>query len=79
MNQFQSYILPLNGFVLSAGEEKSVHIDTSGENGHYRANPNSFYYLSTNEMDVKVIVNAIDHQAQTTAIKKDAGGAELAD
>lgn len=75
----QSYLISLKDFVLKSGEEKSVHIDTTGLAGHYRANPNSMYYNSMNEMMVKVTVNAQGHKSQTSEIKKDAGGAEVAD
>jgi hypothetical protein len=75
----QSYLLPLTDLVLGAGETKVVHIDTSGEAGHYGANPNSLYYTSQNEMQVDVTVRAKGFQAATGGIKKDAGGPEEAD
>ncbi len=78
-NKEQSYIVPLNGFVLEKGSEKSVHIDTTQGKDHFRANPNSLYYTSTNEMKVDVIVSAENHQAQHGSVNKDAGGTEVAD
>ncbi len=78
-NEAQSYTVPLTGFVLKAGETTSVHVDTSGEAGHFRANPNSLYYKSPNEMQFVVTVSAPGHLAQTLTVKKDKGGAELAD
>jgi len=78
-NQEQSYFVPLKGFTLEKGSEKSIHIDTTQGTDHFRANPNSIYYTSTNELQVSVIVNAQGHLAQEGSIKKDAGGAEVAD
>ena len=78
-NQEQSYLLSLKGFVLPAGQKKSVHIDVSSKPDHFMANPNSIYYTSTNELKVNVLVNAPGHQAQKTESIKPAGGAEVAD
>jgi hypothetical protein len=75
----QSYLLPLPDLTLDAGEAKVIHIDTSGEAGHYSANPNSLYYTSPNEMQVEVTISADGFQAATGGIKKDAGGPEEAD
>lgn len=75
----QSYLISLTGFVLKAGEEKSVHIDISGVDGHFRANPNSLYYQSANGLNVDVLINAKGHQAQKATVKKDAGKPETAD
>ncbi|WP_458699686.1 hypothetical protein ACKGJI_07580 [Sulfurospirillum sp. 1307] len=75
----QSYILPLNGFVLGANEKKSVHVDLKKAPNHFQANPNSLYYNSLNEREVSVIVNATGYKAQSSSVKKDAGGAEVAD
>lgn len=75
----QSYTMPLSGFALKLGETKSVHVDTSGTAGHFRANPNSLYYQSQNEMRVDVSISAPGHKTQTGTVKKDAGGAEEAD
>lgn len=75
----QSYTVPLTGFTLKAGETKSVHVDTTGEAGHFRANPNSLYYQSQNEMRVDVVISASGHKSQTGTVTKDKGGAEEAD
>lgn len=72
----QSYTIPLSGFILKPGETKSVHVDTSGIAGHFRANPNSLYYQSTNEMRIDVVVSAPGHKIQIGSVKKDTGGAE---
>ena len=78
-NDTQSYSVPLTGFVLRPGETKSAHIDTTTGVDHFRANPNSLYYQSQNEMRVDVVVNAPGHKTQTGTVQKDKGGAELAD
>ncbi len=78
-NATQSYTVPLTGFVLKAGASTSVHVDVSGDPGHFRANPNSLYYQSQNEMRVDVTVSSPSHVTQTGTVKKDAGGAELPD
>lgn len=75
----QSYELPLTGFVLPAGKEAPVHIDISGKQGHFRANPNNSYYQSINPKDVTVVVSADGYKAQEMSVKKDKGGAETAD
>ena len=72
----QSYTIPLSGFVLKPNETKSVHVDTSGIAGHFRANPNSLYYQSSNEMRIDVAVSAPGHKTQLGTVKKDTGGAE---
>ena len=78
-DKIQSYILPLNGFVLGAKSKKSIHIDISNQKGHFKANPNSLYYNSTNKIKVYVILSAKGYKAQKGTIVKDAGGAEVAD
>ena len=75
----QSYELPLNGFSLQQNETRSVHIDTEQNSEHYRANPNSLYYKSMNQLEVNVMVSAKGYQSQTSSVNKDEGGAELAD
>jgi hypothetical protein len=75
-NQKMSTLLPLNGFILGIHQEKSVHIDVSGKEGHFRANPNSIYYTSMNQLQVDVLVNSQGHQAQRATVKKDVGGTE---
>ncbi len=75
----QSYLLPLTGFTLPAGETQPVNIDITGEAGHFGANPNSLYYTSPNEMQLEVTVLAEGYEAATLGVKKDAGGPEEAD
>lgn len=74
--QTESTLLPLSEFVLGGNQEKSVHIDVSGQAGHFRMNPNGIYYTSKNQLQVDVLVNAQGYQAQRTTVKKDAGGTE---
>jgi len=75
----QSYELTLDGLSLKPKETKSVHIDTEKKLGHYRANPNSLYYKSMNQLEVNVTVSAKGYQSQTSSVKKDEGGDEVAD
>ncbi len=79
----QSYELVLNGFSLKPKEIRSVHIDTENpghqEPDHYRANPNSLYYKSSNQLDINVTVSAIGYQSQMSSVKKDERGAEAPD
>lgn len=75
----QSYELPLTGFSLQPKETKSIHIDTQQGSNHYQANPNSLYYKSIDQLEISVMVNATGYQSQISTVKKDAGGAELAD
>lgn len=75
----QSYELPLDGFSLKPKETRSIHIDTEQKLEHYRANPNSLYYKSLNQLEVNVTVSAKEYQSQTSNVKKDEGGDEVAD
>jgi hypothetical protein len=79
----QSYELALNGFSLKPKEIRSVHIDTENpvhqDPGHYRANPNSLYYRSSNELEINVTVSAKGYQSQTSSVKKAARGEEVPD
>lgn len=75
----QSYELTLNGFSLKPKEIKSIHIDTGQNPEHYRANPNSLYYKSSNQLEVNVTVSAKGYQSQTSSVNKDKGGTEVAD
>ena len=75
----QSYELTLTGFSLQPNETRSVHIDTEQNSEHYRANPNSLYYKSMNQLEVNVTVSAKGYQSQTSSVNKDEGGAEVAD
>jgi hypothetical protein len=78
-NKQESYLVPLKGLVLKAGETKSIHFDQVTGADHFRANPNSMYYASTNEMAFSVTISATGYQAQNADVKKDAGGAEVPD
>lgn len=75
----QSYELTLDGLSLKPKETRSVHIDTKQKLEHYRANPNSLYYKSINQLEVNVTVSAKGYQSQTSSVKKDEGGDEVAD
>jgi hypothetical protein len=79
----QSYELALNGFSLKPKEIKSVHIDTENpgnkDPGHYRANPNSLYYKSSNELEINVTVSANEFQSKVSSVKKAASGTEAPD
>lgn len=75
----QSYELTLNGFSLKPKETKSIHIDTRQTPEHYRANPNSLYYKSSNQLEFNVIVSAKGYQSQKSSVNKDKGGAEAPD
>jgi len=78
-NQKESYILPLSGLVLKAGETKSIHFDQAEGPGHFRANPNGLYYTSKNELRFSVTISVSGYEAQSAEVKKDAGGAETPD
>jgi hypothetical protein len=79
----QSYELALNGFSLKPKEIRSVHIDTENsvnqEPGHYRANSNSLYYKSSNQLEINVTVSALGYQSQVSSVKKDERGTEVPD
>jgi len=75
----QTYIIHLTGLTLQPNKETSIHVDLSWKPGHFRANPNSMYYLDKNGQTFDVTLNAKWFNATTKTIKKDPGGAELAD
>ncbi|MFA5917729.1 MAG: hypothetical protein WC850_05850 [Candidatus Gracilibacteria bacterium] len=75
----QSFIVPLKDFALKANSTENIHIDITDGKNHFRADPNSLYYLSKNPLKVDVTINALGYKAATLSINKDAGGAELAD
>ena len=78
-NRMETYIHPLDGLTLKAGETKSIHFDQAEGPGHFRANPNGLYTTSKNELRFSVTISASGYEAQTAEVKKDAGGAETAD
>jgi len=75
----QAYIIHLTGLTLQPNKETSIHVDLSWKPGHFRANPNSMYYLDKNGQTFEVTLNAKWFNAVTKTVKKDPGGAELAD
>jgi hypothetical protein len=79
INKTESYIKPLNGFVLKADETRTIHFDAGQKPDHFRANPNSIYYTTKDELNFTVTINADGYAAQTIEVKKDAGGAETPD
>jgi len=66
----QSYLLPLKGFTLKKGETASVHIGKDEGGKHFRANPNSLFYLSANQRQVDVVVKAEGFQIQKKSVRK---------
>jgi hypothetical protein len=77
-NQKEAYFLPLNSFILKAGETISIHFDQAEGTGHFRANPNGLFSTSKNELKFSVTISTDGYQAQTAEVKKDAGGSEVA-
>jgi len=75
----QSYIINLKWLILKPNKKTSIHVDLSWKPGHFRANPNSMYYLDKNGQTFEVTLNAKWFNAVTKTIKKDPGGPELAD
>lgn len=79
INKTESYIKPLKDFVLKANETRTIHFDAGQKPDHFRANPNSIYYTTKDELNFTVTINADGYAAQTIQVKKDAGGAEVPD
>lgn len=79
INKTESYIKPLTDFVLKANETRTIHFDAGQKPDHFRANPNSIYYTTKDELNFTVTINADGYRGQTIQMKKDAGGAETAD
>lgn len=72
----QSFYLPLDGFSVKAGQTVHLHVDTTGEPGHFRADPNSMFYTGENATKVEVTLHATGYAPQTASVQKDAAGAE---
>jgi hypothetical protein len=75
----ESYSAKLEGFVLKAHETQIIHFDNKNETNHFWVNSYSMYYLSTDALEFNITVNAEAYKAQTISVKKDIGGAEIAD
>lgn len=75
----ESYFVPLTGFTVPANGEARVHLDDTSKEGHFRANPNSAYVLSTAAKTFHVELQAAGFQPVVLDLKKDKGGAEAAD
>jgi hypothetical protein len=75
----ESYMKSLDGLVIKSGEVASVNFDDGKTTGHFRFNPNSFYYTSTNAKTFEVEVSAGGFAPAKIEIKKDQGGAEQPD
>lgn len=65
-------------FAIPAGRKRVIHFDNSGTNDHFPVNQFSLYSTSKNALDVAITASAKGFAVQTTALKKDAGGAENA-
>jgi len=73
--------------VLKAHETQTIHIDkqtklfdTDPGSGHFGiANPNDIYYTSKNSLTFDVTIWAEGYTPQSVQIKKDVGGADVAD
>jgi hypothetical protein len=77
--QTEAYFKDLAGFSVPANGEARVHLDDTGAQGHFRANPNSIYKTS---QDAKVISFELAEKGfapVTVTVNKDKGGAEAAD
>jgi len=75
----QSYIVPLTWLTLDSNKKTSISIDISGKPGHFRANPNSMYYLDKNAQKFEIILSAKWINAVKWSVDKDEWWAELAD
>ena len=85
--KIEGYIAPLKDFVLKAHETQTIHIDKQTKlldsdpgRGHFGiANPNGIYYTSKNSLTFDASVWAEGYAPQSVQIKKDVGGADVAD
>ncbi len=75
----EGYYKPLSGLVIKSGESTSLHFDETEHPNHFRDNPNSVYYKSTNEKLFTVELAAAGLAPVLIEIHKDAGGAEQPD
>jgi hypothetical protein len=74
----QSFYRTLPAFSIADGETKTLHLDNSGDEGHYSINPNSLYFTSTNERLFEVTLHAAGFAPVTATVMKDSGS-EIAD
>jgi hypothetical protein len=72
----QSYYRPLPDLMLKAGESISLHLDNSGQAGHFSWNPNSLFFTNQNVMKAEATVHAQGYAPQTASVDKDAVGTE---
>jgi len=75
----ESYMLPLSGFSIPANSESRIHVDDSGNDGHFRENPNGMYRTSDAAKTFDVTLKADGFAPVTATVNKDKGGAETAD
>jgi hypothetical protein len=75
----ESYYKPLTGLALAKDETAAVHLDTGETPGHFRENPNSIYRTSQNAKTFTIQLAASGYAPVQVELKKDKGGAELAD
>jgi hypothetical protein len=72
----QSFYQSLPGFTLKAGEKTQLHFDTTGQPGHFRADPNSMFYTGQNALTVDVVLHAAGFAPQTVSVHKDSPSSE---
>lgn len=77
--KIESYYKPLTGLTINKGETVDVNFDDTGLPGHFRDNPNSIYRTSQNAKTFAVQLAASGYAPVQIELKKDKGGAELAD
>lgn len=75
-NVVQSFYMPLPGFAVKAGQTVHLHVDTSGQPGHFAADPNSAFYKGQNKLAIAVELHATGFAPESATTKKDAAGAE---
>lgn len=75
----ESYMLPLSGFSIPANSESRIHVDDSGNDSHFRENPNGMYRTSDAAKTFDVTLKADGFAPVTATVNKDKGGAETAD
>jgi hypothetical protein len=72
----QSFYQSLPTFILKAGEKAQLHFDTTGQPGHFRADPNSMFYTGQNALTVDVVLHAAGFAPQTVSVHKDSPSSE---
>ena len=75
----ESYYVKLSGFVIPAGEKKTLHFDNKTGDGHFPGNVNGLYGTSANGLDFDVLLHAEGKGAIRIHVEKSPGTAEVAD